>query len=189
LHGIALTDDQLGTVTCPAVGLAPGRSMTCHAVKVTTTADVARGHITNHAVVTGRPPAGHPVTGTDTATVTTAGRPAISVSKTAAPVTYSAPGTAIAYTYVVVNTGTVALHDVTAVDNRLGAVTCASRTLNPGQSTTCHGSYVTGLQDVKAGHVANTVTATGLPPHGPGVTAKATANVKVVRQPVIPVTS
>jgi hypothetical protein len=188
LHDVTLADDRFGHVGCPATVLAPGASMTCHAVKVTTQADVAKGQFTNVATVTGEPPAGPPVTDADTQTVYAIHHPGIAVAKSAVPSTYSSPGTAITYTYTVVNTGDVTLHDVMVADDRLGLVSCAARTLAPGAATTCRAVYITTLPDVTAGRILNLSAAAGRSPGGAQVTGKAEAVVWAVPLPVVPVT-
>ena len=51
---IAVSDDKLGTVSCPFSTLAPGASMTCTPRShVATATDVSAGSITNVATVTG----------------------------------------------------------------------------------------------------------------------------------------
>jgi hypothetical protein len=63
LHGITLTDNKIhGPIACPMSALAPGKSMTCHAVHTTTRADVRAGHIKNVAMDAGWPPRGGRVT-------------------------------------------------------------------------------------------------------------------------------
>ena len=42
----------------------------------------------------------------------------------------------------------VTLHDVTLADDRLGAVTCLTTNLAPGQSTTCTAAHLTTQADV-----------------------------------------
>jgi hypothetical protein len=170
LHHVTLTDDRLGTITCPETTLDPGHSTTCQATRVTTTADVDTGHITNAATATGHPPTGRPVTGTDRATVHAIRTPGIQLEKTAFPTDYAEPGETITYTYTVANTGNVTLHHVTLTDDRLGTITCPEATLDPGHSTTCHASHVTTAADVGAGHITNTATVTGHPPAGHPVT-------------------
>jgi len=61
--------------------------------------------------------------------------PAISVTKTADPVSADV-GDTITYTYVVKNIGNVSLNSITAVDNKLGAVTLDKTTLAPGETAT-----------------------------------------------------
>jgi hypothetical protein len=70
LHGIAVHDDRLGVVSCPATALAPAASMACHATHTSTTADVDAGRIINTATVTGRPPTGPSLSDSGEETVT-----------------------------------------------------------------------------------------------------------------------
>ena len=188
LRDVTLTDDRLGPVACPRSALAPGASMTCQAVIVTTAAEVARGQLANVATVTGDPPTGPPVTARDAQTVYVIHHPGIAVAKTASPATYDAPGTAIAYTYTVVNTGDVTLHDVTLTDDRLGAVSCAAASLAPGAATTCRAVHITTAADVCAGSILNIAAAGGRTPGGALVTGRAEAIVWAVPLPPVPVT-
>jgi uncharacterized repeat protein (TIGR01451 family) len=188
LRDVTLTDNQLGDVGCPATILAPGESMTCQAVKVTTEAEVAEGKLTNVATVTGRPPTGPPVTDGDAQTVYVIRHPGIAVAKTPSPATYDAPGTAITYTYTVVNTGDVTLHDVTLTDDRLGAVTCAASTLAPGAATSCRAVHITTPADVSAGSILNIAAAGGRSPGGALVTGRTEAIARAVPLPPVPVT-
>ena len=188
LHDVTLDDNRFGHVSCDETVLAPGQSMTCLALKDTTAADVAAGHFTNVATVTGDSPAGARVTGAGTATIDAIRHPAIQVRKTASPATYDKAGTAIAYTYAVVNTGDVALSGVALADSRLGRVSCPVSTLAPGESTTCQAVHVTTAADVTAGHVLNIATAAGRSPDGTQVTGKAEAVAWAVPPPFIPVT-
>jgi hypothetical protein len=188
LRNIALADDRLGDVACPAAILAPGESMTCQAETTTTRADVAEGKLSNAATATADPPTGPPVTDGDTQTVYVIRHPGIAVTKTASPATYDAAGTAITYTDTVVNTGDVTLHDVTVADDRLGKVPCAASTLAPGAATTCRAWYVTTAADVSAGSILNIAVAAGRSPGGELVTANAEAIAWAVPCPVVPVT-
>ena len=188
LHDVTLADDRFAAVSCPHAVLAPGASMTCSAVKVTTSADVAAGHFSNVATVTGEPPSGPAVRDAGTATVYAVQHPGIAVRKTASPVTYRTQGTAITYAYTVVNTGDVTLHDLMVADSRLGAVTCTVTTLAAGRSASCYAVYTTTPADVTAGSILNVSTASGRSPGGDLVSGKAEAIVWAVPLPVIPVT-
>ena len=62
LHDIMLADNKIpGPIACPTSKLAPGKWMDCHAVHVTTKAEVRAGHICNVATTAGRPPRGSQV--------------------------------------------------------------------------------------------------------------------------------
>jgi hypothetical protein len=58
LHGVSVTDNRIGRVSCPATTLAPGASMTCTARYTTTEEDAHRGHVINAATATGTTPGG-----------------------------------------------------------------------------------------------------------------------------------
>ena len=156
LQNIALTDDKLGAITCPATTLAVGAQMTC---VVTTTVSV---DTENTAVVNATSPAGKAVDATDKANVEIL-VPSISVVKTAGSagdgaILYTNGGD-VTYTYVVTNTGDVALSDIALVDNKLGAVSCDATTLAIGASMTC---FKTGAVNVDTTNIA---TVQGETPH------------------------
>ena len=69
---------------------------------------------------------------TDTVTVTADQAPDWTFDKSAAPLTYSASGDTITYTYVIANTGNVTLSALGAVDSVEGVVTFAPSRLRPG---------------------------------------------------------
>jgi hypothetical protein len=185
LHGVTVADDRLGTITCPATQLAPGKSMTCEAAYAVTQADVDAGQVANSAVVTGQPPTGPPVAGGDTAVVTAVHLPGIDLDKTAFPARYTKSGERIAYAYTVTNTGNVTLHGVTVADDRLGTVACPLSELAPRASMTCEAVYQVTQADVDAGQVVNSAVVTGQPPTGPPVTDTDTAVVAAVYLPGI----
>jgi hypothetical protein len=185
LHDINVVDDRLGPITCPRNQLAPGEDMECKAVHITTEDDLEAGGIHNVVAVTGRSPENEEVSDTDEDTVTAIHRPDIEIQKTAFPTEYAVPGEQITYSYLVVNTGNVTLHDVTVTDSRLGPVSCPHTTLAAGASMTCHATHVTTAADVDAGHIANAATATGHPPTGPPVTDTDTDTVHAIHRPAI----
>jgi hypothetical protein len=62
LRDIMVADNKIpGPIACPTSKLAPGKWMDCHAVHVTTEAEVRAGHICNVATAAGRPPRGSQV--------------------------------------------------------------------------------------------------------------------------------
>ena len=190
LHDVTVTDHKIpGPIACPAGTLDPGDSMTCHATHIITAADLASGHITNVGTVTGDPPTGPPVTDKSRETIDAIHRPGIQVAKSASPTTYRAAGEAIAFTYTVVNTGDVTLHDVTVTDDKIpGPIACLTDRLAPGKATTCHAVYTITATDVIVGYVANVAIATGRPPTGPSLTDRDEETVTLVALPVVSVT-
>ena len=180
IGNLAVTDDKLADVTCPATPttLNPGDTITCTATYKTVAADV--GKITNNAKVTGDPPTGDPVQATDsrTVTVTAAAAPALSLKKTSDQDGYVV-GDTIDYTYLVTNTGNVAIGNLAVTDDKLADVTCPATptTLNPGDTITCTATYKTVAADV--GKITNNAKVTGDPPTGDPVQATDSRTVTV----------
>jgi uncharacterized repeat protein (TIGR01451 family) len=156
------------TVSCPVSVLAPGGSMTCTATYVVTQADVDAGSVVNTATVSGAPPVGAVVT-SDPASVTVpiTAAPELTVVKSALPVSVSAAGESVAYSFVVSNTGNVTLTGVSVADTLTApagpalTVSCPVSVLAPGGSMTCTATYVVTQADVDAGSVVNTATVSG----------------------------
>lgn len=186
LHDITVTDDRIAVpIVCEDTTLDPGQSTVCRAVHTITGEDLAIGHVTNTATVTGDPPVGPPVTDDDDETVEDHVGPGTSIEKTAFPDEYAVPGELITYSYHVVNIGTATLHDVVVTDSRGLPVSCPHTTLAPGESMTCHATHITTAADVAAGHIENAGTATGHPPAGPPVTDDDTEIVREIHGPGI----
>ncbi len=164
LSSIVVDDPVVGTVSCPATSLAPSAQVTCTATYTLTQADVDAGHRANAATVSGTPPTGAAVTGTDTTDTTIAPSPSITLVKQAATPTGHAAGSTITYTFEITNTGNVTVHGVTIDDPMVGTVTCPVAPLAPGATTTCTATYALTQADVDAGHVTNTATASALSP-------------------------
>ncbi|WP_454154039.1 DUF7507 domain-containing protein [Kitasatospora griseola] len=167
VHNLTVADDHVAVVTCDATTLNPGASTLCHGSYVVTAADVSAGHVTNTAHAEGTDPQGQTVLSPPAdATVPVAGEGRLTIEKTADSVGPFHVGETVTYTYTVTNTGTAAVHGLTVTDDHVAGVTCNATTLNPGQSTLCHGSYVVTVADVTAGHVTNTAHANGTDPEG-----------------------
>lgn len=116
--------------------------------------------------------------------------PAINVLKSALPASVSAAGQAVAYSFVVTNTGNVNLTAVAVTDPLpgLSAVSCPVSTLAPAASTTCTANYTATQTDVDAGSIVNTATATGTPPIGSPVTDTGSSTVTAARGPAVTIT-
>jgi uncharacterized repeat protein (TIGR01451 family) len=186
LHRVRVIDNKAGAVTdCPAT-LRLGQMATCTAIYVTTPADVAAGEVANTATVTGTAPSGATVTAHASLTVPLRKRGAIAIAKSASPAAFSAAGTVITYTYVVKNTGNVPLHGVDVTDSRLGAVPCPASSLAASASMTCTTRYTTTDDDVAAGGVTNTGSATALTPSGARVRAHSTVTLPFTPVPPPP---
>lgn len=179
LTGVAVTETAFsgtGTPiapTCPLTTLLPGRSTTCTATYTVTQDDVDAGEVTNTAFATGTPPAGGPVdSDPDTAVVTVATSPELTIEKVVDPEHVTAAGETVEFTFTVTNVGNVTLHDVAIVETSftgtgvLPAATCGATTLAPGDGVTCTSTYEVTQADVDAGVVTNVALATGVTPDG-----------------------
>ena len=168
--GVADPLPGLSAVSCPVATLAPASSTTCTATYTVTQADLDGGLISNTATASGTPSVGAPVTDTDSALVSVTQSPSINLVKSASPANVTAAGQAIAYSFVVTNTGNVTLDPVVVTDPLagLGPISCPAGVLAPGASTTCNAVYTTTVADIDAGGVTNLATATGTPPPGAG---------------------
>jgi uncharacterized repeat protein (TIGR01451 family) len=187
--GVADPLPGLTGLTCPVSTLAPGAFTTCLATYTATQADIDAGAINNTATASGTPPAGAgaPVTDIDGETVTTSNAPAIQIVKTANPVTVTAAGQTVTYTFAVTNTGNVTLTGVAVSDplSGLSTISCPTTTLAPSASTLCTATYTVTQGDVDAGVINNTATVLGNPPTGPAVTDADSEAVTAARTPSI----
>jgi uncharacterized repeat protein (TIGR01451 family) len=187
---------DLSVIDCPATTLAVGDQMVCEAGYTLTVADVDAGEITNSATATGTPVGGTPITSTPSeVTIPTPAAPGISVAKTAAPGTITTAGQTVTYSFLVTNTGNVTLTDIAVneVDfsgtGELSAIECATTTLYAGQVETCEATYTVTQDDVDAGTLTNTATATGTPPGDvdPITSGPSTSTVDITQSPALSV--
>ncbi|MEU3710573.1 DUF7507 domain-containing protein [Streptomyces catenulae] len=162
INGVTVADDRVSGITCEATTLAPGASTTCTGTYTVTAADAAAGSVANTAVAHGRSDGTAVESPPDSARIdTVADRPGLSIDKTVDTSRTYAVGDRITYTYRVTNTGNTTISGVTVADNRVSGIACLATTLDPGESTTCTGSYTVTGADAEAGHVANTAVAHG----------------------------
>ncbi|KAB8166971.1 hypothetical protein FH609_011205 [Streptomyces sp. 3MP-14] len=70
-------------------------------------------------------------------------------------------GTEVPYEYEVTNGGDSAIRELLVIDDVAEGVSCPRGRLWPGESMTCHGSYVVTEEDVARGSVTNTAVASG----------------------------
>jgi uncharacterized repeat protein (TIGR01451 family) len=89
----------------------------------------------------------------------------------------AAVGQTVTYTYTVQNTGTIGINSLTLVDDKLGTLTPAAKTILPGVSTTATATYIIKESDLP-GPLNNTVTVSGVEDRtNKPVSAKASATV------------
>jgi hypothetical protein len=165
IDSLVLTDDKLGTITCPATSLAAGAYTTCTATHTTTAAEVTAGSITNNASVDGTPAGGSlsAATASLTITATAVPTPKLKLVKSALEDHFNQAGDLIHYSYLVTNTGNVGLTGPISVDDNKVHVTCPdTATLAVGAHVTCTATYTVTLADETADHVVNLATAHAL---------------------------
>ena len=187
LTGPGVTDNKVGTVTCPIGSLLPGVTITCTATYTITQTDVDSGHVANTATATASPPSGATVTASDSTDTTIPSGPAITVTKSAGTPSANAAGGTIAYTFLVRNTGNVTLTNVGVTDPKVTTVSCPVGPLAPNATRTCTATYTLTQADVDAGGVSNTATASGTPPTGAVVTSTSSVTTTITRSPAITV--
>jgi hypothetical protein len=169
INQIVVTDDQGVTVSCPKTTLQPGEAMTC-----TGNGTATAGQYANVGTVVGTPPSGPDVTDSDPSHYYGQQPPEAKfnikkytngVDADSAPGPTIPVGDAVLWTYVVTNTGGVALSNLVVTDDHGVAVSCPKTALQPGEAMTC-----TGNGTATAGQYANVGTVVGTPPSGPNVT-------------------
>ncbi|HET6498021.1 MAG TPA: hypothetical protein VFH17_03100, partial [Coriobacteriia bacterium] len=146
------TTSRVGAVPVPDV-LAPSASATFTATYTITQADLDAGSVKNIAQGFGFWGKDKVESNFDDETVTALQQPALSLVKTATPVTYDAIGDVITYTYTLTNSGNVTLSgpftvtDDKATTSRVGAVP-APDVLAPGASAAFSATYTITQADL-----------------------------------------
>ncbi|MBW9052284.1 DUF7507 domain-containing protein [Rhizobium mesosinicum] len=159
--------------------LAPGGTATFTATYTPTQADIDAGRVENTATGTGTPPSGPPIDSPpDTVVVPPDQATALTIDKTGTLNDADGDGLidlgeTISYSFLVRNTGSVTLTNVTVNDPLLQnagvALDQGPQTLAPGASFTFTATYTPTQADIDAGRVENTATGTGTPPSGPPI--------------------
>ncbi|WP_372968591.1 beta strand repeat-containing protein, partial [Microbacterium sp.] len=186
LTNVAIADPLAGlsalTYSWPGTAgtLAPSQSVTATATYTVTQADVDAGAVRNIATGTARTPAGATLTvpSSQSVVATAASAPSVSLTKSGAlaPGSTGRAGDVVTYSFRLANTGNVTLTDAVIADplSGLSALTYTwpgtAGTLAPGQAVAATATYTLKQSDVDAGAVANTATASALPPSGARVT-------------------
>ncbi|NUL46232.1 DUF11 domain-containing protein [Cellulosimicrobium funkei] len=196
---IVIDDPMLGgTLDCPNVtgaSLAPGESVTCGPVAYTMTQeDVDAQGVLNEASASGSSSAGD-VEAKATAEVVVPGSSGIELVKSAGKVVEANgndqvdAGDTIEYSFAVTNTGTTTLTDVAVDDPRIdGEVTCEAEAIAPGDMVLCQAPPVSLTTDeIAAGEIVNTATATAAAPDGERVEATDSVTTPLEVQPSVAV--
>lgn len=165
IHDLLVDDPVTGPVTCPTDTLAAGETVTCTATYTVTAADAARGFIANTAVATGEANGQEVSSPPSSEHLELIAPPGLSLEKRIQTPGPHVAGQTVHYSYLVTNTGGVALDDVHVTDDHVSGITCGASTLapsgGPGDHTTCHGTYVITDADTANGLVTNTAVAAG----------------------------
>ena len=190
---VTISDPRLGAMTCtpeqPAT-LQPGEHLTCTGSTTVTQADVDAGEVANTATATGTPPPGltTPPAAHTVDAPTEPARPGLSVTKNLVSATDPdqsssiTPGDLLTYRITAANSGNVVLRGVGVSDPLLLVLECDHenpRTLAPGESLTCTGSYLVTPADASARKRTNTATASGTAPGGGTVRGSDTVTVPI----------
>jgi mucin-19 len=190
-------DDHGVTVTCPSepASLEPLQTVTCTATYSIQAADVTARFVTNTATATAQDTAegGNTITSNESSvTIRLAG---LSLIKSTTTGGYRTAGTTIKYDYTLTNIGSIPLYaPFTVTDDHFGTApgtpfTCGTVTsLPPGGNVTCSKNYTVLADDVAAGSVRNSATASAQDAASSGhpVTSnQASVTVYAVAAPVI----
>lgn len=174
---ITITDNVVTGIECPPLNtvgnrndvLDPSETFTCSGSYSVNQGALDARSVTN--VATASAAGGTAISAQSGVTVAlspvTPGK-SLGLAKTANPLTYSQAGQTITYTYVITNTGTLAIGPAQLMikDDRVGAgvpFACGQNTtaLEPGQTVSCTGTYTISQQDMAVDSVTNTATASG----------------------------
>ena len=194
LEGLRIEDPKLASAPIlPVSRLEPGAAaVSADAVYRITQADIDSGVLSNTATASGRDAtSGTPVTSPPSevsAAITP--KPAISLVKEAlAPLSFSKPGEDLNFRLTVTNEGNITFANGLQISEALsGAVlSCtpevlAAAKLTPGESLSCDVRYTTVQEDVDAGKVLNTATASARVGEST-VTDDGSATVPAIRAP------
>ncbi len=196
LRDVAIDDPLLGgAVDCPALAgavLAPGETADCGPVAYEITqADIDAQSVHNTATV-----AGTGIGAVDDETsvdVAVDGEDGIALVKSAAAIQdandsgATDAGDTIDYSFAVTNTGTTTLTGLEIADPRIeGDVVCEATEIAPGDMVTCEAEPVALVQeDIDAGEVVNTATATAFGAGGREVSAEDTVTTSIDEQAAI----
>ncbi|MFD9719265.1 SpaA isopeptide-forming pilin-related protein [Streptomyces sp. NPDC059076] len=90
-------------------------------------------------------------------------------------------GTEVPYDFVVTNSGGATITQLVVTDPKIGPVSCPVTTLAVGETVTCTATYTVTAQDVAAGSIDNTATASGTSGGNPVVSPPSSETVPIAR--------
>ena len=169
LSGVTVTDglSGLSAISPASITLAPLGTQTFTATYVVKQSDIDAGTIHNSATASGTSLTGTTTSLPSTLDVTLAQTRGITLTKSASATAPVVLGSVISYSFLVTNTGNTTLSTVSITDpmftsGQISPTTAA--TLAPGASTTFTASHTVVQNDVDAGAIDNTATASGTAP-------------------------
>jgi len=156
-------DDKV-SVSCPSepAALSVGNSVTCSAAYTITQEDLNAGSVINTAVAKAKDEKGSDVVSNpDSVTVTASQTKTLILDKNASPKNYASVGEIIEYTYLLTNSGNVALSGPFSVSDDKTTVSCPDEpaSLLPSEFLTCTATYAITQDDLAAGSVTNIAVA------------------------------
>jgi len=159
-QAIAITDDRIVSVSCPALpigGLLPNQSITCTATDTLDQADIDAGEVTNIATASDGVTTSNP----ESETVTGNSEAGFTINKVAQSNDFTAVGDVLSYDFIIRNTGDVTLIEpFTVSDDKIGLITCPPNPgLVPSATLICSATYTVVQEDLNAGEVTNIATA------------------------------
>lgn len=194
LGDIAIEDSMkdLGTVSPAKKSLVPGESTTARATHRVTPDDIEAGTVTNTAKATGS--AGGAVIKSSEATATTSIEKAVSrmsfektVDRKQLSGNEAKAGTTLTYSFKISNDGNIPINGV-SIDDGLHGLSSISidwhghdGTIPAGSSVTGTATYRVTQEDVDAGKVDNSATASGTDAHGGKLSKTSTVSTKIER--------
>ena len=194
LGDIAVEDSMkdLGTVSPAKKSLAPGESTTARATHRVTAADIEAGTVTNTAKATGS--AGGTSIKSSEVTATTSIEKAVSrmsfektVDRKQLTGSEAKAGTTLAYSFKISNGGNIPINGI-SIDDGLHGLSSISidwhghdGTIPAGSSVTGTATYKVTQEDVDAGKVDNSATASGTDAHGGKLSKTSTVSTKIER--------
>jgi uncharacterized repeat protein (TIGR01451 family) len=163
---LIVTSTRTPSITCSSTSIPVGGTVTCTGTYTVTQADLNVGEtILNSASATAN--GGSLSSNTAQSSVLIVQNQSLSAAVSASPSQPVSPansipaGTVITYSYVLTNSGNVTLSSPFSISDDKATITCADQTnLEPNAAPrTCTGTYVVTDEDVAAGSITNTGTA------------------------------
>lgn len=181
--------------------LSSGETVTATAKYNMIQTDIDTGKVENTATVTGMSPSDEQVDDDASAETVLTAAPSINLVKSTESkqldAEHSVIGEVIDYTFTIINTGNVTLHDVELVDHLDGVYdlnvdwstssdeSTANGVLSVGETVSATAKYKLTQADIDAGKVTNTATATGTSPADEQVDDNASAETMLTDTPAI----